>query len=245
MTFLAYELARQLPLDLARAPLYSRVAAGEVTRAVWRCDLVSGGMGGSGQGQHECGGGGAGRGCGRDHALGGQDRADRASGTALADDAGLPVGVGLDDRVAVALFGNPVMMSGCMTIHTPGDPAAEDRVAVQALAVLAGRARQVTEFFTAQAGQPGLAAGQRTSVEARVRYLWNNQEYLRYDEALASGWPIAAGMVGIPWPPRARSPPPGPPPSHRLTEQVTTEELHPVHIDDFDPENLALSDTRP
>ncbi len=153
-------------------------------------------MGGSGQGQHECGGGGAGRGCGRDHALGGQDRADRASGTALADDAGLPVGVGLDDRVAVALFGNPVMMSGCMTIRTPGDPAAEDRVAVQALAVLAGRARQVTEFLTAQAGQPGLAAGQRTSVEARVRYLWNNQEYLRYDEALASGWPIAAGMVG-------------------------------------------------
>ena len=177
MTFLAYELARQLPLDLARAPLYSRVAAGEVTRAVWRCDLVSGGAGGSGQGQHECGGGGAGRGCGRDHALGGQDRADRASGTALADDAGLPVGVGLDDRVAVALSGNPVMMSGCMTIHTPGDPAAEDRVAVQALAVPAGRARQVTEFLTAQAGQPGLAAGQRTSVEARVRYLRNNQEY--------------------------------------------------------------------
>ena len=53
MTFLAYELARQLPLDLARALLYTRVAAGEVTRAVWRCDLVSGGMGGSGQGQHE------------------------------------------------------------------------------------------------------------------------------------------------------------------------------------------------
>ena len=119
MTFLAYELVRQLPLDLARAPLYNRVAAGEVTRAVWRCDLVSGGMGGSGQGQHECGGGGAGRGCGRDHALGGQDRADRASGTALADDAGLPVGVGLDDRVAVALFGDPVMMSGCMTSTRP------------------------------------------------------------------------------------------------------------------------------
>jgi hypothetical protein len=133
---------RQLPLDLARAPLYSGVAAGEVTRAVWRCDLVSGGMGGSGQGQHECGGGGAGRGCGRDHALGGQDRADRAPGTALAGGAGLPVGVGPDDRVAVALFGNPVVMSGCMTIHTPGDPAAEDRVAVPG----AGRA-----------GRPGTA----------------------------------------------------------------------------------------
>jgi DNA-binding transcriptional regulator YdaS (Cro superfamily) len=30
-----------------------------------------------------------------------------------------------------------------------------------------------------------------------------------------------------------------------LTEQVTTEELRPVHIEDFDPENLASSDTRP
>ena len=158
---------------------------------------------------------------------------------------GLPVGVGLDDRVAVALFGNPVVMSGCVNIHTPGDPAAEDRVAVEALAVLAGRARQVTEFLAAQASQPGLAAGQRTSVQARVRYLTNNQEYLRYDEALASGWPIAAGMVGIPCPPRARSPPPGPPSSHRLAEQVTTEELHPVHIDDFDPGNLASGDTWP
>ena len=41
-----------------------------------------------------------------------------------------------------------------MTIHAPGDPAAGDRVAVQALAVLAGRARQVTEFLAAQAS-PG------------------------------------------------------------------------------------------
>ena len=111
--------------------------------------------------------------------------------------------------------------------------------------MLAGRARQVTEFLTAQAGQPGLAAGQRTSVEARVRYLADYQEYLRYDEALASGWPIAAGMVGTACPPRARSPSPGPPPSHRLTEQVSAEELRPVHSDDFDPENLASSDTRP
>jgi len=166
-------------------------------------------------------------------------------GRPMAGDAGLPAGVGLDDRVAEALFGDPVVMSGCMNIHTPGDPVAEDRVAVQALAVLAGRARQVTEFLTAQASQPGLAAGQRTSVEARVRYLANYQEYLRYDEALASGWPIAAGMVGIPCPPRARSPPPGPPPSHRLTEQVSTEELRPVRVDDFDPENLASGDTRP
>jgi hypothetical protein len=28
-----------------------------------------------------------------------------------------------------------------------------------------------------------------------VRYLENNKEYLRYDQALASGWPIATGVI--------------------------------------------------
>ena len=28
-----------------------------------------------------------------------------------------------------------------------------------------------------------------------MRYLRNNQDYLRYDEALASGWPIATGVI--------------------------------------------------
>ncbi len=79
--------------------------------------------------------------------------------------------------------------------HAPGDPAAEDWVAVQALAVLAGRTGQVTEFLAAQASQRGLAEGQRTGVDTCVRYLTNNKEYLRYDEALASGWPIATGVV--------------------------------------------------
>jgi hypothetical protein len=79
--------------------------------------------------------------------------------------------------------------------HARDDPAAEDWVAVQALAVLAGRVRQVTESLTAQAGQRGLAESQRTGVETCVRYLTNNEEYLRYDEALTAGWPIATGVI--------------------------------------------------
>lgn len=79
--------------------------------------------------------------------------------------------------------------------HARDDPAAEDWVAVQALAVLAGRTQQVTEYLTAQAGQHGLTESQRTGVEACVRYLTSNKEYLRYDEALASGWPIATGVI--------------------------------------------------
>jgi hypothetical protein len=79
--------------------------------------------------------------------------------------------------------------------HARDDPAAEDWVAVQALAVLAGRARQVTGSLTAQAAQRGLTESQRAGVEACVRYLTNNMEYLRYDQALSSGWPIATGVI--------------------------------------------------
>jgi hypothetical protein len=37
--------------------------------------------------------------------------------------------------------------------------------------------------------------GDRVGVDACVRYLATNEEYLRYDEALASGWPIATGVI--------------------------------------------------
>jgi hypothetical protein len=79
--------------------------------------------------------------------------------------------------------------------HAKDDPAAEDWVAVQALAVLAGQAPQVAESIAAQADACGLADDRRTGVQACVRYLTNNHEYLRYDRALASGWPIATGVI--------------------------------------------------
>jgi hypothetical protein len=79
--------------------------------------------------------------------------------------------------------------------HARDDPAAEDWVAVQALAVLTGRARQVTASLTGQAAQRGLTGNQRAGVDACARYLTNNMEYLRYDQALAAGWPIATGVI--------------------------------------------------
>ena len=79
--------------------------------------------------------------------------------------------------------------------HAGGDPAAEDWVGMQALAVLAGRVPAAVESITAQARRRGLTESQRTGAETCVRYLQNNKEYLRYDEALASGWPIATGVI--------------------------------------------------
>jgi hypothetical protein len=80
-------------------------------------------------------------------------------------------------------------------LHARDDPAAEDWVAVHALAVLAGQARQVTSSLTAQADARELTASQQAGVQECARYLENNEEYLRYDEALTAGWPIATGVI--------------------------------------------------
>jgi hypothetical protein len=81
------------------------------------------------------------------------------------------------------------------SFHAKDDPAAEDWVAGKALAVLRGRAGQVAEALAAQADARGLTDDRRAGVDACVRYLVNKQEYLRYDQALASGWPIATGVI--------------------------------------------------
>ena len=80
-------------------------------------------------------------------------------------------------------------------LHPAGDPAAEDWVAVKALAVLAGDSARVAAEITAEANAAGLTAGQRNGADTCVRYLTTKDEFLRYDKALAAGWPIATGVI--------------------------------------------------
>ena len=81
------------------------------------------------------------------------------------------------------------------SLHDAGDPAAEDWVAVKALEVLAGDSARAAEEITAEAGSAGLTPSRRTGAGACVRYLSARHEYLRYDQALAEGWPIATGVI--------------------------------------------------
>jgi hypothetical protein len=81
------------------------------------------------------------------------------------------------------------------SLHQAGDPAAEDWVAVKALAVLAGDSDRAAEEITAEADAAGLAGNQRNGAAACVRYLENKREFLRYDQALEAGWPIATGVI--------------------------------------------------
>ena len=81
------------------------------------------------------------------------------------------------------------------SLHPAADPAAEDWVAVKALAVLAGDSARAAAEITAEADTAGLTAAQRAGADACVRYLTGKQEFLRYDQALAAGWPIATGVI--------------------------------------------------
>jgi hypothetical protein len=49
--------------------------------------------------------------------------------------------------------------------------------------------------ITAEAGAAGLEGSRRTGADACVRYLGNKHDFLRYDQALAAGWPIATGVI--------------------------------------------------
>jgi hypothetical protein len=81
------------------------------------------------------------------------------------------------------------------SLHAAGDPAAEDWVAVRALAVLAGDSDRAAAAITAEADAAGLAGSQRHGAGTCVRYLGTKREYLRYDQAMEAGWPIATGII--------------------------------------------------
>lgn len=80
-------------------------------------------------------------------------------------------------------------------LHQTGDPAAEDWVAAHALTILAGRTTQAAAAIDAQATIAGLPRDQRSGLDTCLRYLNNNTQYVRYDQALEQGWPIATGVI--------------------------------------------------
>ncbi|MFI6056529.1 ISKra4 family transposase, partial [Streptomyces violascens] len=87
------------------------------------------------------------------------------------------------------------LWSASWCFHHAGDQAAEDWVAAHALAILNGDAVEVADAIQAQLSQAELSAEQRRGADVCVRYLRTKAEFLRYDQALAAGWPIATGII--------------------------------------------------
>lgn len=80
-------------------------------------------------------------------------------------------------------------------LHAAGDTTIEDWVARAGRTVLAGGASRAAEQIRAAAAAAGIPVGQNKGIDDAVAYLTNKAEYLRYDTALASGWPIATGII--------------------------------------------------
>jgi hypothetical protein len=82
----------------------------------------------------------------------------------------------------------------------PHDPAAAGRWADgQRLRVLHGRARAVAAKLASVAARARADPRTRhldlTEVDKAVTYLTDNHVHMRYDKALAAGWPIATGLI--------------------------------------------------
>lgn len=88
-----------------------------------------------------------------------------------------------------------VLWKAAWCLHTEGDPTAETWVAQHAITILTGRATRVAGALQRQAAKAALPADKRRNLDDTVTYLLNRTRYLRYDLALAQGWPIATGVI--------------------------------------------------
>lgn len=75
------------------------------------------------------------------------------------------------------------------------DPAAETWVQHRALAILNGHAPAVATGIRRRATTTRLTKPDRAKADRAARYLDNKTEHLDYPTALASGWPIATGVI--------------------------------------------------
>jgi len=77
----------------------------------------------------------------------------------------------------------------------PGDPDAEDWVADQATKILDGKATTVAAGIRRRATRFGYSPTERKGADHAATYLTSKKPYLDYQTALASGWPIATGII--------------------------------------------------
>lgn len=80
-------------------------------------------------------------------------------------------------------------------LHATGDKTIEAWVARVGRTILAGGAVQAAEQIREAATAAGIAVGNNKGIDDAVAYLTNKAAYLRYDTALAAGWPIATGII--------------------------------------------------
>jgi hypothetical protein len=81
------------------------------------------------------------------------------------------------------------------SFHPEGDPAAEHWVRQHATTILHGHADQAATAIRQQATGEHLTPARRKAADKAAGYLTRKHPYLDYPTALASGWPIATGVI--------------------------------------------------
>jgi len=79
--------------------------------------------------------------------------------------------------------------------HKPGTEEAEQWVGERALRILHGKSSDVAAGMRRSATLQGLSSKDRAAVDDCADYLINYRKYLRYDENLRRGLPIATGVI--------------------------------------------------
>lgn len=74
-------------------------------------------------------------------------------------------------------------------------PSCQPYVRKQLEALLAGQTQTVIDDMAAHLAQTSLSAWRQAPVQAAIRYFTNNAALMHYDQYLASGWPIASGVI--------------------------------------------------
>lgn len=80
-------------------------------------------------------------------------------------------------------------------LHAEGDRAAETWVRERLTEILRGRSSQVAAGMRRSATLRSLSAKRRTKLDACANYLLKYRAFLRYDQYLAAGYPIATGVI--------------------------------------------------
>jgi len=80
-------------------------------------------------------------------------------------------------------------------LHAEGDPAAEAWVRQRLAEILRGHSSLVAAGIRRSATLRGLSASARRPMDICAHYLLQYRAYLRYDQYLAAGYPIATGVI--------------------------------------------------
>lgn len=87
------------------------------------------------------------------------------------------------------------LWKAAFVFHSPSSKQAEDWVSQRLLAILQGQSSLVAAAMRRSATLRQLQPEQRSAVDKCANYLLNHRAFLKYDDYLAAGFPIATGVI--------------------------------------------------